>query len=277
MSTDNRLLAGRCIGISISESEDLPAIGLDARAVNDFTVDICRRLIALGACVVLGHDWRAGGIMESVTKFALAYRGEHGKPSHPLIQNVLAAPDMPGLSEDERKELQSYVVTRSVTWAPEIRTENSESEISQYSKSFHPGSESRAANLFAMRYELAKRCDIRLVIGGRILGHQGKVPGLIEEAWLTMESGKPVLCSTGLGGVAERIVDPSRNEELPWVSHAMDMFRKLDRFRGRSGRDALCIPSNSLSTGALIAQMVKVLRFREDASLGDMPSFLTEE
>jgi hypothetical protein len=73
-----RPLEGRRIGISISESDDLPALGLGNEIVNTLPVDLARRLIALGASVALGHNWRTGGVMEAVARFALSYKIQSG-------------------------------------------------------------------------------------------------------------------------------------------------------------------------------------------------------
>ena len=69
----NRPLEGIAVGVSISEAEDLASTGFAPNDINVITVELCRRLMKLGAQVVLSHQWRPGGIMEQVNRFAQAY------------------------------------------------------------------------------------------------------------------------------------------------------------------------------------------------------------
>lgn len=84
MTMSNRPLRELAIGLSISESEGLPDRGPKRGDINTVTVELCRRFVALGAQVVLGHQWRPQGVMESVARFAQAYQGEAGeRTDHP--------------------------------------------------------------------------------------------------------------------------------------------------------------------------------------------------
>ena len=69
----NRPLEGMAVGISISEADDLASTGVTRDDINLVTVELCRRIVASGGQVVLGYQWRPGGIMEQVTRFAQAY------------------------------------------------------------------------------------------------------------------------------------------------------------------------------------------------------------
>jgi hypothetical protein len=217
-----RPLEGRRIGISISESDDLPALGLENEIVNVLTVDLARRLIALGASVVLGHNWRTGGVMETVARFALSYKSQSGPTERPLIFNYLAFPDEPSLSESDRKELESIVSVGTVRWTdcePEIfRAFGKASrpiDFGQYAKRIivdlaksPPQDLRRGFDLAAMRFTLTQNCDTHLVIGGRTRDYQGLAPGIIEEAWWTTLFGKKLVVCSGMGGAAGAIISP---------------------------------------------------------------------
>src|SRR5271165_550150 len=217
-----RPLEGRRIGISISESDDLPALGLGNEIVNGLTVDLARRLIALGASVVLGHNWRTGGIMEAVARFALSYKSQSGPTEQPLIFNYLAFPDKPSLSESDRKELESIVSIGTIRWTDceddVLRALDGASrpiDLGQYGKRIIvdlakslPPDLQRAFDLAAMRFTLTQQCDTRLVIGGRTRNYQGLAPGIIEEAWWTIILGKKLVVCSGMGGAACAIIAP---------------------------------------------------------------------
>src|SRR5512132_1974830 len=105
-----RPLAGLCIGISISKGDDLTAkYGLTEEDISVVTVELCRRLVGLGAQVALGHQWRPKGIMDQVAHFARGYQWEVSSRDVPIIHNFLAWPDRAALSETDRKELGGLV------------------------------------------------------------------------------------------------------------------------------------------------------------------------
>src|SRR6201982_4299149 len=103
----DRPLEGIAVGISISEAEDLGTGAFRPSHIPFFTVELCRRLVALGAQVVLGHQWRPGGIMEQVTRFAQAYRIESGALQQPIVHNVLAWAAKGAPLHHDREEVKS--------------------------------------------------------------------------------------------------------------------------------------------------------------------------
>jgi SLOG cluster2 len=257
-TTIRRPLEGRCIGISISESADLASLGLGNEIVNGLTVDLARRLIGLGASVVLGHNWRTGGIMEAVARFALSYKSQSGSIEQSLIFNYLAFPDEPSLSDSDKEQLQlkvfpepsaerqtfspgdfvpsvsteSLVSIETIGWrayAPDIRRafdqgpefgQNSKRMIMNLAKSSLQDRQ-RELDLTAMRFKLAQKCDTRLVIGGKTHGYQGFAPGVIEEAWWTIFSGKKLVVCSGMGGAARAIVDSQAQKVMGDDSHPL--------------------------------------------------------
>lgn len=221
MKDNKRQLQGLRIGISISESPTLAQFGLSPQAVNSITVDLARRLLSLGATVVLGHNWRAGGVMEAVSKFAVAYRNQRGQPEHPLVRNYLAAPDQPSLSEAEKRDLAAFVKIETISWEdqktealalvrrPRMHRLQSLPSINVFSQDPDPrdAKEMRARHLLAMRCRLCLECDVRIVIGGRTSDYQGYAPGIVEELCWSVLANKPVLLSTALGGASLAAAD----------------------------------------------------------------------
>jgi hypothetical protein len=66
--------------------------------------------------------------------------------------------------------------------------------------------------LTAMREHVASETRARLIVGGRLTGYVGAEPGVIEEARLTIQSGRLLLAAGGYGGaaaaVAQRLYPP---------------------------------------------------------------------
>jgi hypothetical protein len=179
-----RPLADLRVGISISEAElpVLQARGLTAADVNDVTVELCRRLVSLGAQVVLGHQWRPGGVMEAVAKFAQVYQPESREP---IIHNFLAYPDHAALSASDRERLKGVVVI--------------------YDDDEKRKALPRRTALRHMRDQMADVVHARICLCGEIKQPEGFVPGVIEEVVLTLSRDRPVYVSAMMGGISEAL------------------------------------------------------------------------
>jgi hypothetical protein len=64
-----------------------------------------------------------------------------------------------------------------------------------------------ARGLTAMRERITALSQARLVIGGMMEGFAGLVPGVVEEAWLSLAQKKPLYVAGGLGGAARAVCD----------------------------------------------------------------------
>jgi hypothetical protein len=64
-----------------------------------------------------------------------------------------------------------------------------------------------ARGLSAMREQITEHSQARLVIGGDLRRFQGIIPGVVEEAWLSLESRKPLYLVGAFGGAARAVGD----------------------------------------------------------------------
>lgn len=74
-----------------------------------------------------------------------------------------------------------------------------------------------------MRRYMRDRQDGRVLIGGRRAGFQGQLPGLREEALLTLESGQHLYLAGGFGGVTldiARALDVDDVDDGSWLPPA---------------------------------------------------------
>jgi hypothetical protein len=188
----NRPLEGMAVGISISEAEDLASTGFTPADIDLVTVELCRRLVALGAQVVLGHQWRPGGIMEQVTRFAQAYHMESGGLGQPIVHNFMAWPDKASLSDYDRDQLRGLV------------------EIHEAQEAL-----GRAQALTAMRQQITQIAKARICLSGKLTSYTGAMPGLIEETFLSIEQGQPIYLSAMMGGAAAALIE--------WIRGRLDI------------------------------------------------------
>jgi hypothetical protein len=182
-------LEGIILGISISEAEDIYEHGLGPQEVNAVTLELCRRFVALGASVVLGHKWRPNGVMEAVIRFARGYVTEAGRET-PVIHNFLAWPDRAALPDSEKQDLENRALVRLHEQDEPIR--------------------SRPKALRKMRADMAELTHGRLCLGGKFVQPRAEfVSGVLEEAAMCCKERKPVFCSAMLGGVSGLMVEAS--------------------------------------------------------------------
>jgi hypothetical protein len=202
-----RPLSGLFVGLSISESDDSTGRGFPAWQVNRVTMQFVAALMGQGAGVVFGHDWRDDGVMEAMHAFALRMQAPHGAEAAgapaggPLLQNLLPWPDEPKLSEAERERLASTLSVEPAglpdDLAPAVREDG---------QAF-PEPYLRARGLTHLRRKLNERTQARVCVGGRTRGSQGRYPGVIEEAFLSVEARQPLFLIGFLGGAARQVID----------------------------------------------------------------------
>jgi hypothetical protein len=71
--------------------------------------------------------------------------------------------------------------------------------------------------LTAMRRYAVRQTQGRVLLGGKVAGFQGKVPGLVEEALLTVEERKPLYLVGGFGGVTIDIIRALGVDDVDWL------------------------------------------------------------
>ena len=185
---DHRPLSGHLIGISIS-GDDISKRGLLEDELNGITVELCRRFVALGASVALGHQWRPNGIMDGVTSFARGYFPPSGTDRF-VVYNFLAWPNKSALSPVDLEELRKggLLHVREV-----------------------PKAHDKPSSYRVMREEMADKITAQVCIGGKLEQPDNTwVSGVLEEAVLCARRGKPVFVSSMLGGMSEVMIDVAR-------------------------------------------------------------------
>jgi hypothetical protein len=210
-ASTTRPLTGLAIGISISEAEAplLSNLGLTAADINQVTVELCRRLVSLGAQVVLGHQWRPGGVMEAVARFAQVYQPESRTP---IIHNYLAFPDRAALSPQERQRL-----------APVVAIYDDDHEMP-----------SRREALHQMRQRMTEACHARICLCGRLTQSEGYMPGVIEEVAMTLGGNRPVYLSGMMGGTTRLLTQFIRGQRDVFASLPAELNRLTLRWRESS-------------------------------------------
>lgn len=193
-------LSGRSIGVSISASANLAELGFGPEHVDDVMVELTRYLVAAGATVIYGGDLRQGGFTELLMEVVARHVAPHDRTVR--FENYLAWPvhaAMPYLELAELAELFSPSGKLVCLTAG-----GDEMPMAERATFDHlaVGYDEWGPALTAMRRVLAKRCDVRIVAGGATVKFRGTMPGVAEEAILSVEAGKPTYVVGSLGGCA---------------------------------------------------------------------------
>lgn len=73
--------------------------------------------------------------------------------------------------------------------------------------------------LTAMREKIVENTQYRIKMGGKTLEYKGKYPGLVEEALLTLQAGKPLFLLSGYGCAARAIIQAKQVQQPKQLTH----------------------------------------------------------
>ena len=195
------------VGVSVSESPDLRALGLSDGHWRDAIAEIALHLLASGRSLAYGGDLRQHGFTELLADLVGRY-GDH--PRHGgtiVITDYLAWPvhirmtsnELATFSAEHEPAVRLVFLTLDGTrLAQEHRLKLPEHDP-------HEGEWTKG--LTAMRVTMCDDIQARIVLGGRVEGYKGAMPGIAEETSLSLEKGQPVFLLGGFGGCARDIAE----------------------------------------------------------------------
>lgn len=208
----SRPLSGCIIGLSVSETEELGNLGYDSSDVNRFVVRLAESLLSFGGRLVFGHDWRPGGVMEAVAALALRYSppplnesGRRASSDAPVI-NLVAHPDVPFLARGPTDEQLPDLSEAALDLKHRLVGVVDARQVSVPDSRAHSAA-SRADKLTLLRRELARIADVRICAGGKTRDFQGRMPGVLEEAMLTINEDRPVFAAGLFGGATDLVIE----------------------------------------------------------------------
>jgi len=207
-------LQGQAIGISISESDpgELQALGLSSGHLQIAMLEIARQCLAQGAQLVYGGDLRPGGFTENLLEL-VRYHNDTLKKEYPPVSNYLAWPlkstvDIAWAAQNKDAiKIEAQKAPDDLLDAGLMRDSNNPGTISAISAYVW------ARCLTAMREEIIRKTNARIMMGGRTLGFKGKYPGLVEEALLTLTASKPLFLLGGYGGASLAICQALQGQQ----------------------------------------------------------------
>jgi SLOG cluster2 len=205
-------LQGVRLGISVSESADLGQLGLGEIHLKLALAEATRAMLISGGRVVYGGHLDPGGY----TSFLWAEMEKYSRRDKPL---VVCLP----WSEHRRVPLADLVVAveelglygEIVYLGPDGAPVEMGFERGEVAEPVEAGEE-RSRALTAAREYLSDQTDARLLLGGKRTGYQGRYPGILEEALISIRRRRPIFLAGGFGGVTMNVaralgLDPAHN------------------------------------------------------------------
>lgn len=250
----SRFLEGKSVAISISESPDSSILGIGKAMFEDLSVELARHLLISGAHLVYGGDLRPGGFTELFKDLAYQYGiYEKDKSFKNYFTNYLAWPIYVGMAPATYAEYKSCRVQCQKATIPDTIPTDLHGQMVPPStvENLYYWAES----LKAMRLEMESNIDARIILGGRVAGFKGYMPGLYEEAIIAANCKHPIFLLGGFGGAASRLIKLLKGETTSeklfeeCCSHHLyqEFVSYLDKEKAEMNFKVLDVFSNNMS------------------------------
>ena len=193
------------IAISISESPDLTRLGMSNRHLTLAMETMATYLLSFGYRLAYGGDLRTDGFTEKLFELVSRYDRSSQSRGRPGVTDYLPWPACAALSYDQYRDLSERLGNTA-----EVRCLAHDGTVLDDFESLGTlvnNPREIAASLTAMRRTMLRDTSARVVLGGRVEGYTGTMPGIAEEALLTLRAGRPLYVLGGFGGCARDIAE----------------------------------------------------------------------
>lgn len=236
----------KTIGISISDSPDMNVLGFGDGHLRDAMTEVATYLLASGDDLAYGGDLRENGFTWTLFELASRYPRQPDVSIPPSREDLEPVDDSRSIGrrnvfisysqadQEAANELVDQLrrVVNYFAWPVHIRMTND--QLESLTKTVggvadlkfldmegapmtmaqrgeipmrQPDPTVWAEGLSAMRRTMRNEIDARVLMGGQVENYRGRMPGIAEEALLSLQSGQPVFLLGGFGGCARDIVE----------------------------------------------------------------------
>ena len=196
-----QLLVGTSIGISISTSQELAALGFGQAHQQDASIEFARYLLANGASIHYGGDLREDSYTELF--YGLANYYGSARQVRPLVHSYLAWPIYLDLTTETQTEFKRRVAFHRVAPPADLTLSLQEPLPPTTPANRYVW----ARSLTQMREQMNQAIQARIFIGGSETRYAGVQPGLLEEGILALQADKPTYLIGAFGGTTRRLIE----------------------------------------------------------------------
>ena len=232
----DRSLRGKRIALSMSESTDIEACGLDPLHLDACMLEVSRYLLIKGATLAYGGFLGPAGYTQRLFDLVLAHNSLEGVAPVERIVNYRGWP-LPRLSIAKRAEVKKVALEQELP-RPADLDEKLHSDFRE-APEFFPAERSPehrfawARGMTEMRRfqaDAAKSGVVARVVLGGTFGptmkvaedgtrserwYAGRIPGVMEEVLLSVLAGQPVFLIGAFGGAARLVIDLAEGRARP--------------------------------------------------------------
>ncbi len=201
LADDNKLNDAQ-IAISVSDNEDLAAIGIGKEMLCDLTVELSRHILKAGGKMIYGGDLHKDGYTKLFRDLSDQY-GKYEKEKQDVIYftDYLSWPLYNNISMVDKADYLSCRV-QIVECAPSTHVPP------EMTKEFVPPVKDDlrymwATSLTSMRQQAEDQAKARVLVGGKTKGFLGCMAGIVEEFMIAKKANHPVYLIGGFGGAAK--------------------------------------------------------------------------
>lgn len=230
---ENQVGEGLVVTMSVSHAEDIARFGLRKPHLDALFLELSRYLLLTGVRLAYGGHLRPGGYTTRLVDLLYDPIVEHlrgrvpalARPSPELI-TYIAWPMSVTVHEEAR--LGPLVDVRRCTRPADV-DERLDAALVDLPADDLPWDNpvqryAWSRGLTEMRKRQTDESSARVIVGGRLgpqgEGYKGRMPGVLEEALLSMQAEKPLFLVGALGGCARLAVDALEGvprDELTWT------------------------------------------------------------
>ena len=195
------------VEISVSDSPDMQALGLSDGHLRDAMAEIALQVLASGTSLACGGNLWQHGFTEVLAELVGRYRDHPRHGGTIVVTDYLAWPVHIRMTSNElaafsaEHEPAVRLVFLGLDGARLAREQRLKLPVHE------PNEDEWTKGLTAMRTVMRNDIQARVVLGGRVEGYKGTMPGIAEETCLSLEAGQPVFVLGGFGGCARDIAE----------------------------------------------------------------------
>ncbi len=206
-------LADTRIGISVSDSDDLPRLGLSKTHAEIAVGEIARAILIAGGSLTYGGRIKPSGF----TQYLMHEVRRYGRDQDALTL-CLAAPEHRKLSRQELDRADRELGTRGSIVCLDEEGTPINNVLSSKPEDPEILNDDVAAHAYSsLRTFMGTITDARVFLGGNLAQFAGNAPGIIEEAIVAVEARQPILIAAGFGGAAALVSRHLLVDDLQWA------------------------------------------------------------
>ena len=201
----------RVVGLSTAFNEDLGPLGFGREHLEEVTLRIARCIVDVGGRIAFGGMLNSSGLTETLLTLVRTLSADDDAPSTTRVPRVLSYQRWPSLPGPDRIAsdvgISEYVLIDNPMPAGDRLADDARVASPRRARELaHTLSTMREAMTRGGRLTSAGRpapaLHARIVVGGKRIGFNGCMPGVLEEVLYALEQSRPVYVVGGFGGAA---------------------------------------------------------------------------